>query len=210
VEAKRIKVKTLAASVSAVLIVETLMRMTFLASSLLGLGITRSIQVLLMVWIVRAMGDATASIGLERSSWAPGFRKGLIWSAAFGIVALCAAALLSLAGMDVLFMIRTPLPHDIRTMTLYFLVGGIVAPVAEEIFFRGLLYGFLRRYGAPLAVIVTTALFASVHPLRGIPLIQIVGGLVFALAYEVEGKLLVPIIIHVLGNLAIFTISALP
>jgi hypothetical protein len=41
----------------------------------------------------------------------------------------------------------------------------------------------------------------------GIPLAQVVGGIVFAVAYEIEGSLMVPITIHVLGNLAIFTLS---
>ena len=94
-------------------------------------------------------------------------------------------------------------------MMLFFLVGGVVAPVAEEILFRGLVYGFLRRWGAILAVILSTALFALAPPLRGLPLTQIVGGLLFASAYEMENNLLVPITIHVLGNLAIFTLSAL-
>jgi membrane protease YdiL (CAAX protease family) len=34
-----------------------------------------------------------------------------------------------------------------------------------------------------------------------------VGGIVFAVAYEVEGSLMVPITIHVLGNMAIFALS---
>ena len=88
-------------------------------------------------------------------------------------------------------------------------VEEIVAPFAEELFFRGLLYGFFRRWGAPFAIILSTALFTFAHPLRGLPLTQIVGGLLFALAYEVEGNLLAPITVHVLGNLAIFTLSAL-
>jgi hypothetical protein len=38
-------------------------------------------------------------------------------------------------------------------------------------------------------------------------LTQAVGGILFAVAYEVERSLLVPITIHVLGNLAIFSLS---
>jgi hypothetical protein len=34
-----------------------------------------------------------------------------------------------------------------------------------------------------------------------------VGGIVFAVAYELEGNLMVPITIHVLGNTAIFALS---
>jgi len=46
------------------------------------------------------------------------------------------------------------------------------------------------------------------HPIfPGIPLPQVVVGIVFAVAYEIEGSLMVPITIHVLGNLAIFTLS---
>jgi hypothetical protein len=33
---------------------------------------------------------------------------------------------------------------------------------------------------------------------------QIIGGVLFAVAYELEGSLFVPITIHALGNLAIF------
>jgi len=46
------------------------------------------------------------------------------------------------------------------------------------------------------------------HPIfPGIPLPQVVVGIVFAVAYEIEGSLMVPITIHILGNLAIFTLS---
>jgi hypothetical protein len=34
-----------------------------------------------------------------------------------------------------------------------------------------------------------------------------IGGILFAVAYELEKNLLVPIIIHVLGNLAIFVLA---
>jgi len=207
-EAKQIKLSTLAFSVSAVVLVEVMVRMTSLASSLFALGIARLIQASLMMWIAGATGCGTACIGLDRSRWSHGLKRGLLWSAAFGGLALCALGLLSLAGMNVPAMIRSPLPSDVGGMALFFLVGGIVAPVAEEILFRGLIYGFFRRWGAVIAVILSTALFALAHPMRGLPLTQIVGGLVFALAYEVEKNLLVPITIHVLGNLAIFALSA--
>jgi hypothetical protein len=37
---------------------------------------------------------------------------------------------------------------------------------------------------------------------------QVVGGILFAAAYEIEKNLVVPITIHCLGNLAIFALSA--
>ena len=40
-----------------------------------------------------------------------------------------------------------------------------------------------------------------------LPLTQIVGGIVFAIAYEKEKNLMVPVTIHCLGNLAIFSLT---
>ena len=100
-------------------------------------------------------------------------------------------------------------PHSQHSdVILYFLVGALVGPVAEELFFRGLLYGFFRRWGVVVAVILSTLLFVLPHAVQQrIPITQVVGGIVFAVAYEVEGSLMVPIIIHVLGNMAIFSIT---
>src|ERR1041385_3908101 len=40
----------------------------------------------------------------------------------------------------------------------------IMAPVAEEFIFRGMLYPFIKQFGFPkLALFVTSALFASIH-----------------------------------------------
>ena len=92
---------------------------------------------------------------------------------------------------------------------IYLLVGGIVGPLAEEVFFRGLIYGFLRRWGAVVAVTVSTLIFVLAHPsaFSGIPFTQAVGGILFAMAYEKEQNLVAPITIHGLGNLAIFALS---
>jgi membrane protease YdiL (CAAX protease family) len=207
-ETKQVKIRTLAVTVLAVLVVEGIARAGLFPPNLLVVGLERLIQVFLMIWIVRRTQDGTSSIGLDRSRWFHGLRRGLLWSVAFGAVAFCVFVLLSFTGVNVLSMIRAPLPGNFRALMLLFVVGGFVAPVAEEIFFRGLLYGFFRRWGTLPAVILSTAFFALAHSLRSLPLTQIVGGLLFALAYEVEGSLLVPITIHVLGNLTIFALSA--
>jgi membrane protease YdiL (CAAX protease family) len=208
-EAMHLKIRIFALSVSAVLVVELIVRMSNLTSSLLALGLARLIQGALIVWIVGGAGTGMVPIGLDRAGWFHGFRRGILWSAAFGAVALCAFVILSLAGMNVLSVLRTPLPSKVHTMVLFFIVGGVVAPFVEELFFRGLLYGFFRRWGLIFALILSTVFFTIAHPLRSLPLTQIVGGLLFALAYEMERNLLVPITIHMLGNLAIFTLSAL-
>jgi len=90
-------------------------------------------------------------------------------------------------------------------------VGGVIAPIAEEVFFRGILYGFFRRWGVSVAIVLSTFIFVLPHlGSSGLPIIQIIGGVLFALVYETEKNLMVPIMIHALGNMAIFSFSLLP
>jgi len=173
------------------------------------IGIVRCVEVGLLLFFVYLLEpDGFQAIGLHRSQITPPLLRGLLWSLAFGLVVLLTALVLHMAGMNPLRLISTNLPHSCISLAAFFLVGGLISPVAEEMFFRGILFGYLRRWGVWVAVGGSTLLFVLAHaPGRGVPLPQLVGGLLFALAYEKEKNLLVPITIHVLGNLAIFSIS---
>jgi membrane protease YdiL (CAAX protease family) len=211
VEAKQIQVKTLILSVAAVACVEAGLvssKVTF--NPLLSLGVARVLELGVILWIVKFVEGSATSIGLDRLRCSAGLKKGLLWSAGFGALSGIVFAVLFMAGTNPLSMIRTNLPKDAANLLLFFLVGGIVAPVGEELFFRGILYGFLRRWGIAVALVLSTAAFALTHGLgHGFPMTQVVGGVLFATAYEVEKNLLVPITVHCLGNLAIFALSAL-
>jgi membrane protease YdiL (CAAX protease family) len=81
------------------------------------------------------------------------------------------------------------------------LLAVVIAPVAEELAFRGYLYGVLKRYfGAVPALVLSGILFALIHlnlP-SFFPLLVLAS--VFALAYELSGSLLVPMTMHALFN----------
>jgi membrane protease YdiL (CAAX protease family) len=209
VEAKQIQVKTLLLSIAAITLVEAGAVLSKSASSpLLRLGTARLLELGFMVWIVHVLEGSVGSLGFDRTRWIAGMKKGLLWSAGFGALSGIVFAVLFMAGTNPLSMIRASLPKNSATLLLFFLVGGIVAPVAEELFFRGILYGFLRRWGVWVALVLSTCAFALIHGLgHGFPVTQVVGGILFAAAYEIEKNLLVPITIHCLGNLAIFSLS---
>jgi hypothetical protein len=172
------------------------------------LGAGRLLQVILILLIVVIWGKGLETIGLDLQRIFFGIKKGLIWSFGFGILAFLAFLVLFLIGIDPLPMIKMPMGPSIKEFILLVCIGGILAPVAEEVFFRGVIYGFFRRWGLIVALIVSTLLFVVVHPMgQGIPVIQIVGGIIFAVAYEVEGSLMTPITIHILGNCSLFMIS---
>lgn len=81
------------------------------------------------------------------------------------------------------------------------LSAAVVAPITEEVFFRGLIYGVAKRYGGmAAAMIFNAALFAFVH--GSIPALGglFVLALCLTLAYEFTGSILAPIALHVAFN----------
>jgi membrane protease YdiL (CAAX protease family) len=212
-EAEKITLKTLVVSIAAVLVAEGLLRPAIAGifiSPLPGLGITRVAEIILLSFIAVRFEKSIDAIGLIPKKMLAGIKKGLIWSACFGIAAIILIVLLYMAGINALRMLYTPLPYSKALIFIYLLIGGVIGRIAEEIFFRGILYGFLRRWGAFTAVIVSSLVFVLPHLVgSNLPVTQLVGGIVFALAYEKEKNLMVPITIHCLGNLAIFSITFL-
>lgn len=81
-------------------------------------------------------------------------------------------------------------------------VACILAPINEELIFRGAIYRFCRqKLGRTAALMISAGLFGASHAnLAGfVPLAML--GAVFALAYEATGDIRVPIIAHGLFNL---------
>lgn len=86
---------------------------------------------------------------------------------------------------------------------LVVLVGvGILAPIAEELFFRGLLYDWFRQnFGVPIAVGVSSLVFALAHiDSIGVVVSSLLIAVVIALAYERTRSLWVAIAMHVITN----------
>jgi membrane protease YdiL (CAAX protease family) len=90
-------------------------------------------------------------------------------------------------------------------LPLVFLSGVIIAPIAEEIVFRGYLYkAFRDRFRPSYAIVLSAALFSAIHLelLAAVPLFVI--GVVLAYVYEKTGNLMAPITLHVLNNAVAF------
>jgi len=88
----------------------------------------------------------------------------------------------------------------------------VLAPLAEELFFRGMLQSMLRRViGRPWpAVVITSAAFAAVHfsTLQDIPALFVLS-LVLGYNYERTGRLTAAVAIHALFNGIAITLMAL-
>ena len=99
------------------------------------LGAARLLQVILIFLIVIIWGKGLESIGLDLPRIFFGIKKGLIWSFGFGLLAFFAFLVLFLVGIDPLLMIKMPMSSNINQFIILICIGGILAPVAEEVFF---------------------------------------------------------------------------
>ncbi len=78
----------------------------------------------------------------------------------------------------------------------------LVAPVAEELFFRGLLYGAMRRrLSAAVAIPLVGVLFGAIHTPLAVALPMCILGGLLCYVYEKTARLAVPILLHLVFNL---------
>ncbi len=103
------------------------------------------------------------------------------------------------------FQVHTPI-------WLGILEFGVLAPLGEEVVFRGVVYGQLKRASnVPVALVLSALLFGLYHG----NLVQFVYagtlGLAMALVYEVYGSLLLSVLFHAVANLTVyFLLDLLP
>lgn len=210
-ETNEIKLSTVFFSIIIIAAVEIVMRLLInrnLLTPLAALGFARLAEIIFLLILIYGREKRLSPIGLAWTGVYQGIKKGLTWAVFFGAAAGLALLMIYLLSSNLLALFQMQLPADGYKLFLFYLVGAIIAPVAEEIFFRGILYGFFRKWGMLTALVLSTLFFVLCHPsTRTIPITQIIGGILFAVAYEMEKNLIVPIIIHVLGNFAIFTLA---
>jgi membrane protease YdiL (CAAX protease family) len=214
-EANKIKTSTVIIAIAVIVVVEITARLMishFSLSHFTGDGLARLAEIILLLIIVRKRQHSMASIGLAASHMVNGLKRGLIWAVSFGAAVGIVLLITHWVGIEVSGFFQMQLPSDGNRLFIFLLVGVLIGPIAEEIFFRGILYGFFRKWGIPTAILLSTLLFVLSHAHTAgsiIPVTQLIGGILFAISYEVEKNLLVPITIHCLGNLAIFTLALL-
>ncbi len=127
-------------------------------------------------------------------------------------------SLLAVAGFFVVA------PRDVAVMridpTVLILALVLVAPLAEELFFRGVVYNaWLREYGPRTALFGSAALFAVIHanPQSGealigsvVSIVPIFGlGIVLALVYRRTGSLAASMALHAGFNAISVTVALL-
>jgi uncharacterized protein len=83
------------------------------------------------------------------------------------------------------------------------LLGGLAVPFAEELFFRGVLYNFLReRWGVWPGVLISSLIFGAVHGHIAVAGTAFVLGIILGLIYEYSRSMWAPVFVHAINNSA--------
>jgi membrane protease YdiL (CAAX protease family) len=97
-------------------------------------------------------------------------------------------------------LLKNPNPQKIL---LILFLGSVVAPLWEEIVFRGFLFPAISKLtGQPvIGAVVSSFLFAAIHPqgVFGIPLLMTIGCMLCAVSYQTK-SLIPAMILHAINN----------
>jgi membrane protease YdiL (CAAX protease family) len=198
---------------------------TVIAGILLAITNTKADDNSAAVTIVGTLIQAGAFIGTavmfasfvdKPRPWQFGLRRTRFWPAvgwaALGLLAFYLFAILYSAAVnpDVKQKVTQELGADQGTAGLIAagVVVIVVAPIAEEFFFRGFFYRALRtRMAVPLAAAVDGVVFGAIHiggsPIAVLPVLAVLG-FIFCLVYERTGTLFATIAMHALNNFAAY------
>lgn len=136
-------------------------------------------------------------------------RQGLLWGvgshlSAWVVTTLCAIVALAFGNDLSAMQGNNPLegtPIGVLWLLTAFTVV-VIAPLTEELFMRGMLFGWLRRkYGVRAGLLVSALIFGAAHfNLLLLPGL-VCSGLIFGLLYERTGSLAPSMIAHATHNL---------
>jgi uncharacterized protein len=133
----------------------------------------------------------------------------LLWA---GLTAIIFIPIIGLIAMAIQIALGLPMenpqleflvPKDLTWYGILGMIffGGFVVPVAEELFFRGVLYRWMRQFlGMWLAIAVSSLIFGLLHGDIAVAGATFVMGIILAWFYERSGSLWAPITIHIINN----------
>jgi hypothetical protein len=153
---------------------------------------------------MRRRGVTWTGIGLRPVSW--------LWIGIVTVVTLIAIPLTGLLTILILMALGRPLdnpqldfliPEGLSWVSAagMVLLGGVAAPFAEELVFRGVLYPLLRnRWGLWPGVLASSLIFAVIHGDIAVGVTAFILGIILALVFEYSRSLWSAVLVHVLNN----------
>jgi membrane protease YdiL (CAAX protease family) len=150
----------------------------------------------------------------KKLSWAdvgmkPASSSWLVWA---GLTAVVFIPIIGLIALAIQLALGLPLenpqleflaPPDFSWIGALAMVtfGGFIVPVAEELFFRGVLYRWMRQSLSMWpSIFISSLIFGLLHGNVAVAGATFVMGIILAWFYERSGSLWAPITIHIINN----------
>lgn len=170
------------------------------------------------VVIVRRRLGSWREIGFRAPPLLPLLLTPLIFVAQMTLVAVANLLLMQAIGQfdnPQIGALTDPNGFSWVNFAFVFFVGAILAPIVEELLFRGLLYQWLRaRTNVVVAVVASGAIFSAAHVIPVLLPALFLVGVVLAVVFEWTRSLWVVIALHFMQNAlaisALFLIQAFP
>ena len=171
-------------------------------------GVIYTLTLLIVIgvpWLVKKARTTKEELGMQRLPSLMDF----VWAPTGAVVYLILTAIVTSLAMSFLTFVDYDQVQDTgftnmgaqSEYILAFIMLVVIAPIAEELLFRGYLFGKLRKY-APLwiSILITSALFALVHFAWNVGLDVFALSIVLCLLRVVSGSLWPSIMLHMLKN----------
>jgi uncharacterized protein len=163
-----------------------------------------------IVWLLlmRPGLSSLQDMGLRGHGALPAALRGLLWGALFILASGAVQLLLTLVGVTSDQASQFPLQESGTAGRVAIWVAGVVlAPVAEEIFFRGYVFRAMSaRKGYARGLVYSSVLFGLMHFDLAAFLPLAVGAMLLAVSYRRTGSLWTPIVAHALNNAFAFAV----
>ena len=168
------------------------------------------LTILTVVYAKRVNGLSLSDLGLKRGHlWQNillGFVVGgLLLSLGFALDPVLNAQLKPYLGDNVFSQLFRE--GVSRAPVVFFLLGGAVAPITEEVFFRGYAYpAFRNRFRVKGGLVLSSLLFVLLH-LNPWDFVGItMAGIILAALFQKTGSLVSPMMAHAVNNVVIFSL----
>ena len=165
---------------------------------------------ILLFWVwffsVRKYRAPWESLGFTSFELWEGLKIGVVWLFVIKFLIFIYAMFAGKFGLrpspETVEQIPRLFGSSLAGMMLATFTAAFIAPIVEEIFFRGFLYSAIKKkVGVGWAIIISAVIFGFMHANAWTIMPVIIIGVVLAYLYEREKSLGPPIILHALNNL---------
>lgn len=171
--------------------------------------LTLLIELSLLILVLRRYGKKWQDFGIKKFNWFKGILSiiGVYIGFSLGIVVIFVLVTVLFPSINTKQAQDTAFEfgHSNVALIVSFIASVVIAPIVEEIQFRGfILPAFEKSFGQFFGLILTSLTFAALHLQVNVVIYTFVLAIILGLMYRRLGSIVPGIIVHTINNLLAF------